>query len=152
MLVLRRGNDGYESAHDQSGVGFQRHGTPGRGVSGKRSRDARAERFARVRHLRTRSAGSGRHHDSARRAGKDFAFCPRGGSGCHHARKIVPANRLGNDGHRGLDYKPRVFRRVSRHACGKRRRSGNYPPNGEGHLRRKRVSKSLEMGERKMQA
>ena len=36
--------------------------------------------------LRTRSAGSGRYHDSVRRAGKDFAFCSCGGSGCHDAR------------------------------------------------------------------
>ncbi len=76
----------------------------------------------------------------------------RGGSGCHDAGQIVSANRLGNDGHRRLDYFAGVFRRVPRHAGRKRRRSGNYPPNGEGHLRRERVSESLEMGERKMQA
>ena len=60
LLVLRFGDHGYGSADAQSGLGFQRHERPGRGLPGSRVGGAQSERAAGLRHLWKGRAGRGR--------------------------------------------------------------------------------------------
>ena len=61
-------------ADDQGGVGIQRHGAAGRGVSGCGDGCARAEGAARIRDLRRGCAGYRHERHHARRGGKDPAL------------------------------------------------------------------------------
>ena len=51
MLVLRLRDDGYGSADPESGVGFQRHRAPGRGLPGGGAGSSQPERPACLQHL-----------------------------------------------------------------------------------------------------